>query len=174
MEQQADVQQAEKAPLFTSSRVRGGSPAAQEQLHAQQSLPVHTEAQTGWKDRADSWWAWEIGGLIGSALCIMGLCLFLASLQEKPVPIWAYKFPGSNDRAKVAGVTTAVSINSVIGWFSTISKLLLLIPITNGLGQLKWVWFSEDTRVLTDFEVFDSATRGITGSAVLLWRFKAR
>ena len=43
-----------------------------------------------------------------------------------------------------------------------------------GLGQLKWVWFAESERRLDDLEKFDSATRGLTGSAKLLWRLKGQ
>jgi len=46
--------------------------------------------------------------------------------------------------------------------------------LQKGLGQLKWVWFAEEERQLADLETFDNATRGLTGSAKLLWRLRGR
>ncbi len=43
-----------------------------------------------------------------------------------------------------------------------------------GLGQLKWVWFAEEERQLADLETFDNATRGLSGSAKLLWKLRGR
>ena len=130
-----------------------------------QSKRENPPAQRALKNRFDDWWLWEMIGVVGSALCIVGLCILLVCIQNKPVPRWAITPQGAK---------FSISINSIIGWFSTFGKILLLIPVTKGLGQLKWVWFSEQDRVLTDFETFESATRGLTGSAFLVWRFKGR
>jgi len=121
------------------------------------------------------WWAWEIFGIVGSALCIIGLCLFVRQYDGQPLPSWAYKqAPGTILIGTPPSNRPSVSLNSIIGLFSTAGKVMLLIPITRGLGQLKWVWFSEEHRQLSDFEVFDSATRGASGSLFLLWTLKGR
>jgi hypothetical protein len=36
------------------------------------------------------------------------------------------------------------------------------------------VWFAEQERQLSDFEKFENATRGLTGSAMLLWKLRGR
>lgn len=101
------------------------------------------------------YWGWEFFGILGSAAIIIGIAIILNRFDGKRQPSWEH-----------------VSLNSLISWLSTAAKLCLLVPITRGLGQLKWVWFAEKERPLSDLEEFDSASRGIPGSAKLLWRLK--
>ncbi|KAF5638574.1 uncharacterized protein FTJAE_5237 [Fusarium tjaetaba] len=56
---------------------------------------------------------------------------------------------------------------TVITCISTICRSALLIPVTEGLAQAKWVWFKQP-RPLKDFEAFDKASRGLGGSLSLL------
>lgn len=101
------------------------------------------------------YWSWELFGVLGSAAILIGIAIILQRYNGKRQPSWEH-----------------VSLNSLISWLSTAAKACLLVPITRGLGQLKWVWFAEKERPLSDLEEFDSASRGIAGSARLLWRLK--
>ncbi|EHK50836.1 hypothetical protein TRIATDRAFT_94133 [Trichoderma atroviride IMI 206040] len=101
------------------------------------------------------YWGWEIFGVLGSAAIIVGIAVILDRFDGKRQPSWEH-----------------VSLNSLISWLSTAAKFCLLMPISRGLGQLKWVWFAEKKRPLSDLEEFDSASRSISGSAKLLWRLK--
>lgn len=48
-----------------------------------------------------------------------------------------------------------------------------MLPIVEGLGQLKWMWFATTrTKPLIDFQLFDEASRGGYGSLKLLFRCK--
>ncbi|KAJ9629513.1 hypothetical protein H2203_001887 [Taxawa tesnikishii (nom. ined.)] len=126
--------------------------------------------------RAEEWWKWEILGVLGSAAALIGIVIFLHKLNGHPQPQWSFKkcvdVPKTNYHFCTKKV--GVSVNSVISWLSTVAKICVLIPITKGLGQLKWVWFTEKERMLSDLETFDSATRGLTGSAMLVWRLRGR
>ena len=66
-----------------------------------------------------------------------------------------------------------VTLNAVVSVFATMSRVLLFVPISSGIGQLRWNWFSSRSRALDDFEVFDAARRGAWGSAKLLWKTKS-
>ncbi|KAK1238249.1 hypothetical protein MKX08_002828 [Trichoderma sp. CBMAI-0020] len=101
------------------------------------------------------YWSWELFGVLGSAAILVGIAVILDRYDGKRQPSWQH-----------------VSLNSLISWLSTAAKFCLLVPITRGLGQLKWVWLAEKERRLSDLEEFDSASRGIAGSAKLLWRLK--
>jgi hypothetical protein len=101
------------------------------------------------------YWGWELFGILGSAAILIGIALILNTFDGKRQPSWEH-----------------VSLNSLISWLSTAAKFCILMPITSGLGQLKWVWFAEKERPLSDLQEFDSASRGIPGSAKLLWRLK--
>lgn len=120
----------------------------------------------------DDWWTWEIIGIIGSAVALIGLVVLLRCYDGRKQPIW-----GEGKMICVKEICRAaptVSLNSVVSVISTVAKICVLIPVTKGLGQLKWVYFAEKDRVLADFETFESATRGLTGSAMLVWRLRLR
>lgn len=126
-------------------------------------------------ERLDDWYLWEVGGVILSAACIVTIVALLIWLDGKKLPRWGFTTPEKTVGNKtIPEKRVDIALNSVISWISTIGKIAILIPITKGLGQLKWVWFSESERRLDDLEKFDSATRGLTGSAKLLWRLKGQ
>ncbi|KAL1616239.1 hypothetical protein SLS54_008532 [Diplodia seriata] len=100
-----------------------------------------------YKNTSGDWWEWELFGIVGSAVALGGIILVLRLYQDKPQPSWEH-----------------ISLNALISWLSTVAKLLILIPISRSLGQLKWVWFKQRHMPLLDMEVFDSASRGVMGS----------
>jgi hypothetical protein len=106
------------------------------------------------KPRRD-YWVWEFFGAVGSAVALIGIVIILRVFDGKRQPSW-----------------DGVSLNSVISWISTVAKMFILMPVTSGLGQLKWAWFVGRKRPLSDLQIFDSASRGISGSAKLLWKLK--
>jgi len=54
-----------------------------------------------------------------------------------------------------------LTINSALQYLTTFTKLAFVVPIIEGLGQLKWLWFaSGPPRPLLDFELYEEATRG--------------
>ncbi|KAL0262396.1 hypothetical protein SLS55_003842 [Diplodia seriata] len=110
-----------------------------------------------YKTSSGDWWEWELFGIVGSAVALGGIILVLCLFLDKPQPSWEH-----------------ISLNALISWLSTVAKLLVLIPITRSLGQLKWVWFKQKHMPLLDMEVFDSASRGVLGSFSLLWRLKCQ
>ncbi|PWY75190.1 hypothetical protein BO94DRAFT_568556 [Aspergillus sclerotioniger CBS 115572] len=67
-----------------------------------------------------------------------------------------------------------ISLNSAISWLSTLAKACILYAVSESLGQLKWVWFAQRSRPLSNLGDFDSASRGVRGSALLLWALKGR
>ncbi|KAL1594585.1 hypothetical protein SLS60_010346 [Paraconiothyrium brasiliense] len=58
----------------------------------------------------------------------------------------------------------------------TIAAATLIIPTSEAIGQLKWIWFQGTaSREMVDFEIFDKASRGGPwGSVMLLLRTKGR
>jgi hypothetical protein len=54
-----------------------------------------------------------------------------------------------------------------------VASAALIVPTSEALGQLKWTWFHE-SKALWDFEIFDKASRGPWGAALLLYRTKGR
>jgi hypothetical protein len=65
-----------------------------------------------------------------------------------------------------------ITLNTFLAFFTSLAKLAFMIPITEGLGQLRWLWFTSRPRPLNDFEAIDQASRGAFGSLRLLAKFK--
>lgn len=80
----------------------------------------------------------------------------LYTFDGRPPPKWA----------------DGITLNTFIALFSSIAKLALMIPVIEGLGQLKWLWFASNPRTLEDFQLFDQATRGGLGCIKLLLKLK--
>jgi len=66
-----------------------------------------------------------------------------------------------------------ITLNTLLAFLAAFAKIAFMCPIVEGIGQLKWMWFtSPDGRPLNDFRVFDEASRGSWGSVKLLARSK--
>jgi len=118
---------------------------------------------------ADFWLSWEIVGILGSAASIAGIIIVLHVYDNKAVPTWAFPLSYSDWKKEFH-----ITLNAILAILSTVAATCVLIPVTKGLGQLKWVWFIEKDRALSDLEMFDAATRGVTGNLRLMWRMKFR
>ncbi|KAF2010547.1 hypothetical protein BU24DRAFT_318026, partial [Aaosphaeria arxii CBS 175.79] len=98
-------------------------------------------------------WGWECAsmatGIISIALAVAVLC----EVNKKPIEDW--KLP--------------IQPNALVSVFSTVAKSAMLVPITSGLGQLKWIHFDSSTaRYVQHLDVFDEASRGPWGSLMIL------
>lgn len=65
---------------------------------------------------------------------------------------------------------TALNCANVLG---KVASAALIVPTSEALGQLKWNWF-HNSKAIWDFEIFDKASRGPWGAALLLYRTKGR
>lgn len=102
-------------------------------------------------------WMWEIGGIVLSALLMVALSVVLRCYEGQRQPTWNH-----------------MSLNTLIAWMSMASRALILYSASQGLGQLKWVWFATERRPMEDLANFDSASRGVLGSLALIYRVRAR
>ncbi|KAF6827139.1 hypothetical protein CMUS01_09121 [Colletotrichum musicola] len=108
--------------------------------------------------------AWRIikGWWQELACCCLGIASFAALVvvlqgsDGQPPPDWPL----------------GLTINTAVAALSTVSRIALAIPITEGLGQAKWAWFKKRPRPLGDFDAFEQASRGIWGSLTLVVRTK--
>lgn len=53
-----------------------------------------------------------------------------------------------------------ISLNTTVSFLTIFAKFGVVGLLGNGLGQLKWIWFSDQSRNLKDVETFDYASRG--------------
>jgi hypothetical protein len=72
---------------------------------------------------------------------------------------------------RLADQRNLLTLASILG---KVASAALIVPTTEALGQLKWNWFHDSPKAMWDFEIFDKATRGPWGAAMLLYRTKGR
>jgi hypothetical protein len=100
-------------------------------------------------------WRWELGSMLVSIVCVSLTATILGYMDGKPTRMW--KLP--------------IQPNSLVAVFSTIAKSALLVPIAEGMGQLKWDFFARPGRIV-HMQTFDEASRGPWGATVLLWKVR--
>jgi hypothetical protein len=99
-------------------------------------------------------WHFEILTWLLSASCLGAIAVIYAVIRDRPL----------------ADLGDLLTFTNMLGKVTTAA---LIIPTTEALGQLKWNWFST-SNAIWDFEIFDKATRGPRGAAMLLYRTKGR
>lgn len=116
-------------------------------------------ASTTFYDRIiTDWWWWELFSCLVSICCCAAIVGVLLYYDGKPQP--QYLVPG-------------VTLNAYISVFAAVAKAALILPVSEAIGQLKWLWFKEEAN-LYDFYTFDGASRGPWGALMLLGRTKCR
>ncbi|KAF2478009.1 uncharacterized protein BDR25DRAFT_207498 [Lindgomyces ingoldianus] len=116
-------------------------------------------ASTTFYDRViTDWWWWELFSLAVSFLSVGAIVGMLLFYRGKKQPDHVF---------------FGITLNAYISVFSAIAKAALILPVSEGIGQLKWMWFRKGSKLL-DFFTFDSASRGPWGSLMLLWVTKCR
>lgn len=93
--------------------------------------------------------------LCGALLAIVAT---IYHFQGRPLPDWPY----------------GLSINTLISIYVVMMKAAIAFVIAQGIGQLKWSWFST-TRPMSDIAKYDNASRGSSlGSLDLMVALRGR
>lgn len=103
------------------------------------------------KDSLSRLWLVELASLSLAYVSFGAIIITLLTHQDLPLPKWP----------------SLISINTLVAVFTAIMKASMLLPIAEGVSQLKWLWFRE-TRPLIDLERLDLASRGPWGCFLLL------
>lgn len=99
-------------------------------------------------------WLLELSSWILSALCMGATVAIYLRVNGKLMSDHALALNCANALGKVASAA-------------------LIVPTSEALGQLKWNWF-HNSKAIWDFEIFDKASRGPWGAALLLYRTRGR
>lgn len=109
--------------------------------------------------REFGWW-WEVLSAILAIICTTHMTAILLAMDNRPLHDWKFSF---------------IQPNSLVSVFSTIAKSALLVPLAEGLGQLKWIYFENASHNnLYHLHTFDAASRGPWGALRFLWDIKGR
>ncbi|CAO2658212.1 Nn.00g059350.m01.CDS01 [Neocucurbitaria sp. VM-36] len=128
------------------------------QIHtvAEESIPPASDAKAARRRSTSMWhdsWVPELVSFSLAMLSLLAIVILLVIHKNKPLPKWP----------------KMITINSLLAVFSTLLKMGLALPLSQGIGQKKWQWFRQ-SRTLADVENLDAASRGPLGSVLLFFR----
>ncbi|KAI6763972.1 hypothetical protein HG530_007761 [Fusarium avenaceum] len=98
-------------------------------------------------------WKLETSALVLSLLSFIAMTYVLFVSDEQPISKWT-KSP--------------ITLNALVSILAGVSKSSLAFVISMCFSQGKWNWLSRTARPLVDFDRFDAASRGATGSLRVL------
>jgi hypothetical protein len=101
-------------------------PSSSGDIETNERNKTNSAPDTSVMERLDTWFVWEILGLVTSVGALVALAIVLAEDDRKPQPKWRY-----------------MSLSSLISWLSTIFRACIILSSSQALGQLKWVWFAQ-------------------------------
>jgi len=78
------------------------------------------------------------------------------------------------DGQSLADWPLAIPLNGLVAFLEAICRVSLVVPLTEGLAQLKWNWFARRQRPLSDLQAFEDASRGTAGSIKFIFQRKGR
>ena len=104
---------------------------------------------------ADTWFL-EIGSLLLGICAFVVIVVLLAHYDGKQQFQWS-----------------GVTLNAVVAVLAAVTRIGIVVPVTEALAQWKWMHFSKGYKPLSDFGLLDDASRGTRGSLVLLWEKKS-
>jgi hypothetical protein len=99
-----------------------------------------------------------------SLLIFMGILVMLYNLDDS---IYGAAAAVEGDKNKRPHIFPIIAISSAV------MRASMLLPVATAIGQLRWSWF-RSARRLIDIERFDEASRGIIGSAKLIFYVRFR
>ncbi|KAF4816302.1 hypothetical protein CGCSCA5_v006645 [Colletotrichum siamense] len=103
-----------------------------------------------WNATFLAWWQ----ELIWCAISLISVCALYILLRHY-------------DNRKLPDWPSGLTLNTVIALLATVARSAFVIPVSEGLSQLKWLWYRKQ-RTLKDFQDFDAASRGPWGSLQLV------
>ncbi|KAI9840381.1 MAG: hypothetical protein M1838_004080 [Thelocarpon superellum] len=102
-------------------------------------------------------WRSEIFSALVVVSAILALIFTLIIYQDQPLP----------------QLPLNISVNTLVAVYVVVLKTAILLIITEGLSQLKWIWYTQP-RPLQDLSQFDLASRGPWGALVLIGVLRGR
>jgi hypothetical protein len=77
----------------------------------------------------------------------------------------------SQDGKPLRNVLGSLTLNAAVAILASIFRASLIMPTAEAISELKWLWFANKPRNLSDMERFDQASRGPRGSLqFLFWK----
>jgi hypothetical protein len=130
-------------------------------------LPPRKTTGSGWlrtRQWAHRFWILEAISSVASLLIFMAILIKLYKMDDS---VYGAAAAMKDDKTKRPHIFPILAISSAI------MRASMLLPVATAIGQLRWSWFRSSRRLI-DIERFDEASRGIIGSAKLMFYVRFR
>ncbi|CAI6099212.1 unnamed protein product [Clonostachys chloroleuca] len=119
--------------------------------------PVQPKSPSGFLAHV---WAWieELVWCLLIVVIFIVLVVVLSQYDNKHMPNWPM----------------GLTLNTLVAFLATVCRAMTLVPIIEGVSQLKWNWFATKQRSLRELYLFDQASRGPFGALRLLPKTRGR
>lgn len=94
-------------------------------------------------------WVWELLSCLLALGALAGILVILKQFNGKALKDWPY----------------SITINTLLSILVTIIKAAIVVPLAEGISQLKWSWYKKRDQALGDLLLYDVASRGIFGAS---------
>jgi hypothetical protein len=151
---------------MTSSITSSSDNFQQDLVQKTRITPATVSQQTEWprlvwlsegfhrlSERFQNSWMLEYLALTLSSILLVTIFALLLHFNDKPSSTWHSR----------------LSVNTILSMLATSLNGSALLATTSALGQLKWIWHNR-AKKLQDYQMFDSASRGLFGALLLLLR----
>jgi hypothetical protein len=113
---------------------------------------------SSWASMTMDSWYYETIALCFSIACFIATICILEVYNQQSTPQFSY----------------GLTLNTVISVLATASKSSLIFVVGECIGELKWIWFRDVLKPLSNLQAYDSASRGPWGSILILLQDKGR
>ncbi|KAK8040691.1 hypothetical protein PG991_000479 [Apiospora marii] len=97
-------------------------------------------------------WLWEFLSVLVSLGCMVAIVVIAVISNQTPLAEW----------------TPPIGINTVVSVLVTVSKAAMLLPISECISQIKWLYLTRQDRRLDSLSAFDDASKGPWGAMLFL------
>ena len=125
-------------------------PSTTPKAEREKTEAIRPKTQRRWIKKPGGWF-WELVTWLFGTLSILAIVLVLALFNHKNVEQWK----------------SSIRINTIVSVLSQVAVSALMVSVSAGVGQMKWVWYQAE-RSLIDIDRFDVASRGPQGSVIFL------
>jgi hypothetical protein len=98
-------------------------------------------------------WGPEMATSLLSLLCLGGIAAIFVYMDDQPLSHWGFY----------------ISLNATISILTTALGATMMHSVSRSISQLKWLYFKKRPRTMSNFQSFDEASRGVSGSTKFLF-----
>ncbi|KAI9720983.1 MAG: hypothetical protein M1828_005455 [Chrysothrix sp. TS-e1954] len=143
-----------KLPMESDNRVKASTKLLHEQYEPHRRQRDTEQGPSRLKRWWKNTWAFEILTWAIATIATLAIFVLLAVFKDKPLRDYHSR----------------VHINTFVSVLAQVGQTAAIVPVSECIGQLKWLWYKQKERPIKDFQDYDAASRGPYGSIVLLVR----